>query len=261
MEMIDFVAEFDAAVTEGMEQEEAEEIADLFRERFGNQVTKILGAGDFGLAGSLPNDRVLKLTTDPEDVAAAAAIKAQTEGAAFRNVVDVFSACWVGNHKVVNAITQKEARIGAIVTEQLTYVGAGDTQDNSNLNRIVSATKKKFSVWPHQLSEISRSEAKRRLKRASESLSDELQSETSEALGDIANGLDELQGIGIYLVDVHSNNVGYSGEDNVYKIFDFGVSAGPKKKIKICKNPAVTVEGSNWPARSITSPKGVEVLR
>jgi hypothetical protein len=250
----DAVGEFVYAVT-GMEAdpELVEAISDIIKRNLGiEEVDEVLGSGSYGTASAV-GDRVLKITADPEEVQAAHNIV----GERLANVVRFDGAWYLGDLEIQSQYSGLWQRVGVTLMERLDWVGTGDPDSDAVLNSIVREIKDSYEVWPNFLERVSRTTARQRLKAASLALAERL-AEAGGPLADLANGLWELYDRGIYAVDVHRNNVGWSERDQTYKIFDIGASSAPaRKKAPVVKNPGGVPElpgdpADRWPAVALT---------
>jgi hypothetical protein len=230
------------------------EITRIVKDNLGLYEGELLGDGSYGTAIDIGEGRVLKLTTDPEEVATSAALV----GRDLVHVARIDGAYWLDDIYVIHPLSNIEVRIGAVILEKLDRVGFENTDDQHILNIVVNDIKKEFQVWPNNLEAVSRETARQRLKRASEAIVGNLRAAVDDAasadVGEIADGVDELRALGIYIVDVHSRNIGFSEEDGVYKIFDVGVSSSPRRrKAPTLRNPeerSVPTMGAipHWPS-------------
>jgi len=219
----------------------------------------ILGGGNFGVAGVSAEDenKVVKLTTDPEEVMAASVLV----GKRLIHVVEFFSAAYISDIRATNVWTGLRQRIGISVMERLDEVGVG-TAKHGLLDEIVERVKREFKVTPEQVMRMSSAMARERLAEASLELASRLQATGDNDLAELAEGVDELYAHGVYAVDFHPGNVGWSNRDGVYKVFDLGLSSAPKGfKPKVLKNPregcVVTLmsEEDCWPMHTISTPE------
>jgi len=267
------------------DEEFTEDVVRSIERNFGfKEVEKVLGSGSFGTASVVDASNIIlpvptvapvrppvgkivfKLTSDPEEVQAAA----NTIGKPMVNVATVFGAYYLSDYQIMGLHSGLEQQIGVVVLELLAgtrITGPDKIVDNETLRRITKETKETYKVWPDQLEPLSRPSQRQRLKNAQEYLIEALDDEPSEALGEIANGLKELRTLGIYSVDIHPGNVGYT-QEGVHKIFDLGVSSSPRTKrppVLAKNNPAVPIladPGDRWPLVAITTARNpVTILK
>lgn len=227
----------------------------------------VLGAGAFGLAGVSAEDtnKVVKLTTDPEEVKAASMLI----GKRLPHVVEFFHAAFLDGLKVKNVKTGLVQPIGIAVCEKLDRVRTSTPEGNKKLRDIVDDVQVEERVEPELIMRMGPDLAKRRLKKASAVLSDRLRQTEFEDLAEIADGIDELRAMEIYAVDFHPGNVGYSNLDRRHKVFDVGLSSTPGSvKVPTLENPIedgiewCLGSWACWPARPISGPADtVPVLR
>lgn len=224
----------------GAAEDDPEWVADVARTIERNldlpPVSGAIGCGQLGCAFGFRSpgarDKVLKLTSDPEEVQAATNLL----GKRLRNVAKVFHSYRIGDFTIYNRFAHRELPIGLLVTERLDNVGLPSDHDGAALSEAVGRIKHRHSAWPHELAESSRQEARKRLRTASKELADYLDS-GSDDLTQVADGLRELAAEGIYAVDVHQQNVGFNDysapggrEEIEVKIFDLGISSSPMRK-------------------------------
>lgn len=241
-----FAARFVNAVEHGSGEsgptQKSEMIAEIIGRNLGiDKVTRILGEGSYGIAAAISRQLALKLTSDPTEVEASAAIA----GEIITGVVRVEGAWFVDDISVWNASVRMTLPVGVILVERLSSVGLGSKRDDEMLFEATYHAKRRHDVMPDQLDTLPRDEARRRLESASYDLAEALrQSALGEgaageegallALGEsplasLADGVSALAERGIYVVDLHPRNVGYSEEDGEWKMFDLGVSSAPPR--------------------------------
>lgn len=238
-------------------------------ELFPGKAGPVLRGGSFGIAALLDGDptKVLKLTTDPEEVKAASVVAAKGSGAAY--VARVHVAAYVSDFRVEHIQTGMSQPVGVTVTERLDKVGMPTVRQADNLNWIVNTVKREFRVEADLLIRTSAAMARKRLMKASAALERRLQDTGDNDLAEIGVGVGELASMGVYAIDFHSGNVGFSNADGVHKVFDFGLSslkAGMRPKVEMLQNPGgpevLWNPADCWPCRSISAPGHlVEVLR
>lgn len=215
-------------------------------------VGEILGAGSFGTAAVLDDETIIKLTSDPTEVQAGFVLQgkrlphvARVELATFVKGVEV------GHHGATYPV-------GILYVERVKGV-----PDKPELDDLVAEFKDTYAVWPDQLEALGEARSRERLRDASKALSRILRDEAADLhdvgndrdadmCDDIAAGLDELRGHGVFAIDVHSGNVGYKilrGHRH-YKIFDIGSSSPPRRP----RAPAV---GSQVPTGATARKLGI----
>lgn len=218
----------------------------------------VLGGGSFGVAGISAEDteKVVKLTTDPEEVAAASVLV----GKMVFHIVSFFEAALISKMKAMNINTGVEQPVGITVAERLDRVGCATVEGGRELNRIVDGVKREFGVEADAVIHMPPTVAKRRLMKAAPELVSRLRLSDINDLVEIAEGVEELMSFGIHAVDFHRGNVGFSDRDGVYKIFDIGLSSIKKSaKPKVLLNPdGVEWQGNPgmcWPTHPISLPE------
>lgn len=195
----------------------ARRIAEALRRHTSIAEVEEVGAGDFGMAGRVSGTReILKLTTDPSDVEAAVAVA----GADLRHVAPVFVAGTLEGITVRNVRTARVSEVGVIVQRAVDSVGLAGFAQDRDLYEMVSGVKNRFDLDPHAIAYGSYPDAGT-LRAASRTLAGVLE-EAGTPFSQIARGLRELHDRGIYIVDVHPQNVGWDAERKVYRIFDLG---------------------------------------
>ena len=275
MQIEDGIGEFISMVgddPEGHESPLVDEIADIIKRNLHiDEQYDVLGCGSYGCAMSIGDDRVLKLTSDPDEVQASHTIV----GRKLEHVAEMYGAYFLGDIRVFNHQTRMDHRVGAIVLEEMDEVGfyvAHHLQGihEKTYREVINDVKDQYEVWPHELEAISRESARQRLKRASEAIIHALDERKNEEHRSIARGVAELYRLGVYVVDVHPGNVGYRivGTRIVNKIFDLGVSSVPEesaKKVAVLQNPSrvptVGRSPKHWPITPINRGNPVPVLQ
>jgi len=238
---------------ESESEDKITELSDIIRRNLGvDQIEDVLGSGSFGAAASLDQDRVLKLTSDPQEVQAATNIWRNFEqGVILQHVARIYGAWYLSNYLIFNQTAKQRTRLGMVILERMDEVKTAlDWRVAHSLRDVVERIKFKFKVWPNELQKITRAEARSRLSAAASELIILLESqakymlkkdpidfkEVADQFNQIALGIKELFKLGIYGVDVHPGNIGKS-QDGVIKIFDIGVSSSPKTSPRVVKNP------------------------
>lgn len=223
MKVSDFVAEFLQDVSGGVWTPSIlTDIANVIKDDYGIQeIQKWLGQGSFGAAGAIGNDRVLKLTTDPEEINTSHYLVGHT----LPNVVRIYAACYVEGIQVYHEVMDRMLRVGLVIMERLESIGTGDAYLDDILGLAVDEVKDEHRAWTDSLAKLPRREARATLIRASDDLAHELLKADDPAFTQIATAILDLYSQGVYWIDAHHKNVGYSAEDGVFKVFDLGVSA------------------------------------
>jgi hypothetical protein len=213
----------DFAHSTGFSESDLTQIVSAIRRHLGIQsVESVLGRGTFGIAAALDKDWVLKLTTDPTEIATSYRLVGQK----LRHVVHIRGVWLIGG---LAYSTFRDGRpdsghpIAAIIEERMsgtgTRVGAVDTvlTDEMMLARSGHPGRDLASLerrsWDHMLALRVLSEEGGEMAR----------------LAQIADGIEELRERSIYVGDVHHKNVGWkmAGGQLVLKIFDLGISSAP----------------------------------
>ncbi len=272
MHFSSFAEEFLSDATDGTPKENkrlALDIAEIVGRNFGihgvlqfeNEDGKLyLGGGAFGKAAisAVDENKVVKLTTDPEEVKASSIVL----GKDLAHVVHFFEAAYIADVRVTHVETGLLQPVGITVMERLDSVGIKDRESGSRLTDITGDVKRRMGVEPIKIVFMSAARARQLLEPASRELSTLLRLENDADLNEIATGVEELHGHGVYAVDFHPGNVGWSNRDGVYKVFDLGISSSPKGvKPKVLTNPrrdgvcVLIAPEDCWPMRSISAPE------
>lgn len=270
-----FAETFALNVSGKVDPNSSEKIADILIRNFKPSylLDRFLGSGDFGTAVLVENRRtkeveVIKLTTDAEEAAVSFALKLELDGMDdyLDHVIAIYDVRQVDDVELVNWRLGASLSVFLIRMELLDRVGLSSLVEKATLNSFVKRIKKEFQVMPSDLIALSRQAAKSRLVKASVELARVLDESEIQNLKEIAVGLRELHELKIYTVDPHSGNIGFTEEDGLLKLFDLGVSIGPKlkKTIKKIQNPRdegwyfntkrVDFE-CGWPVRPIHIPR------
>jgi hypothetical protein len=196
----------------------------------GVEKASILGAGSFGIAAAMQDGRVVKLTSDESEVAAGSVLKGQRlthvariDGSWFVRGVEV-------QHWELRSTTRSGMRAGILISERVAPIDykSGQGQAITDIHRAVRA---RYGASPESLAEMTHAEARKMLRLASRELERRLRDLADEASDPIAravaNALRELRSHGVYSIDVHAGNIGYSHEGGVFKVFDIGSSSSP----------------------------------
>lgn len=209
----------------------------------------VLGSGDYGTAAILNDyERVIKLTSDPTEVAAGAVLA----GKELLHVARVFGSWYLSRTSVQARMgtrvktmmvsgrpieeeeeIRKKSRVGVLILEKVqANIPHHLIVKPEPLSKIVREFKLREGVRVEDLAKLTKKEARERLQYASEMLSLELENINNPIYWQIAEGLGELREHGVYAIDVHPGNVGYVGmieEPGAYtiKIFDIGTSSSP----------------------------------
>src|SRR5262249_55315965 len=141
----------------------------------------------------------------------------------------------------------KRMHVGVLVVEHVEPLDENSTA-MEGITNLVAEFKSVHELYPHQLAQLSRERARNKLREASRDLQIELENqsqvlheqgmrEDAKVATDIASALSELRENGVYAVDVHGGNVGYSRKDKVFRLFDIGTSSSPRANV-----PTVPVE-------------------
>ena len=226
-------------------------------------VGKVLGAGTFGTAAILDDDHVIKLTTDPSEVQAGHVLRgkdlthvAHVDGSWFVRGVRAYATIAVLEDEPV----QKQYPCGILILERVKTPNDSETRE---LSKIVGEFKKATNTWPDQLAKLTRERQRTKLRQASIDLQHLLEATGSELRNEdrveeaylaegVASALEELRDEGVYAIDVHGGNVGYSEDEygeRTYKVFDIGSSSPPAKPKarRIDKTDAPNMEQLSFP--------------
>ena len=201
----------------------------------------ILGGGSFGVASVLADGRVIKLTTDPTEVAAGALLV----GKNLPHVVRIDHAWFIRGVHVTAQLgwdafkdepIERQARVGLLIEEKVTVCDPSDGALRS-VSTAVQRLKQDNQAFPSQLMKLTKERQRTKLFALSTELEGELRQMAAHRgpmglIHDVANALQELREIGIYAIDVHGGNLGYveftGARGRVYKIFDVGVGSTPE---------------------------------
>ena len=189
----------------------------------------ILGGGSFGTAGRTEDGRIVKLTTDPTEVSAGSVLK----GLPLEFVVHIYGSWFVRYTKVTPWDRGTEERVGLLLMEQVDTTPIRLQDRGKAVTEVWKRVRKESGASPEKLEAMTHGAARAVLKQASEDLERGLR-KLGESDGpdramanDIAEALAELRGHGVYAIDAHRNNIGYSTADKRYKLFDIGSSSSP----------------------------------
>lgn len=199
----------------------AERIADVIQRNLGIRKVRILGAGAFGAAGQIPGTReVLKITNDWRELDAAA----QIVGMDLPHVIPIFAVGTIADLKVVNPQLEVKGPVGVVVQRMVDRTGLNTDENDGRLNWAVKFIQSTHEIFRDVLVETDPKVAMRKIMDASFDLRRLL-----EGMGwpftEIAEGLAELQKFDVFMLDAHSNNVGWDGRERTYRIFDLGLSS------------------------------------
>lgn len=197
------------------------------------RIARILGNGSFGTAALDEGGGVLKLTSDPTEVAAGAVLR----GMQLPHVVFIAGA-WKVKGVKVDAQSGQEVNVGLLSMQAVKPLprDAG----KSDLSSAVFAIKDKLGAHPEDLDQMTPGKARMFLSRASATMIEELRYEAQgrQLFLDVASALEELREHRVFAIDVHGGNVGLDegggidGED-VYRVYDIGTSSSPRMPIPI----------------------------
>jgi len=234
--LFDFVSNFVANyVSDDSEraEEESAYITSVLERAFDLFEVEWLGGGNYGLAAGVMGDRVLKLTTDPDEVRAASVVALHP----LPHVVRTYGAWFL-------PIPERKEPIGVVFMERVSRM---DQDPNAQIiSSIVSSVKNDFRAWGHFLARMDPKRAREKLRQASIELEMRLyiagqSSSNRQLFQDIGSALRELREIGIYAIDPHRANIGYSDKDDAYKVFDLGTSSVPDKTVPMLTTQPVGV--------------------
>lgn len=238
-----FAAEFLLRVETGFQDVEAPEYLDDPRTKriasalrqIGVQQVEILGSGSFGVAAATKDNRVVKLTVDASEVEAATVLRGKFLG----HVVRIDGAWNVRGVTVEHYEVGEQWPVGIVLMERVEVIDTSldPIRSTNNLTLVWARVRSQMRALPSQLRKMTRAQARDRLLQTSIVLEDELRARAKETrwvtefesdlMNQVADGLHELRDVGVYAIDVHQNNVGFSARDGVYKLFDIGSSSSP----------------------------------
>ena len=188
---------------------------------FADKPLRLIGLGHMGAAASLGDGRVLKLTTDPMEVTAAKALV----GHRVPNVADLFEIQALPC-QTFNGFIGKEMPIHWVILEELEPPKW--SLRNKELLDLFSLVEKVRALYKTEHVDIIRDptdEKQASMKQASLHLLEILSQKKGPAL-EIHSALQALQNMGLYPVDVHGYNVGWSSSEKAWKLFDVTVFPG-----------------------------------
>jgi hypothetical protein len=204
---------------------------------------EVLGYGNYGLAATLVShpDLVIKLTGDLSELQ----IATYLAGKDLEHVAKIHGAWAVPGVRVASRVGWNaegdgiyvEGPVGIIVVSRVER--GRSPSGRSKLGDVVHHVKEEHGVYPDRLSKLSKKAAREKLRAASDVLMERLYQQGNEVCDDVAMALGELQAEGIYAVDVHPGNVGYSERCGCYQVFDVGVGSPPPGKVRVKKAPKV----------------------
>jgi hypothetical protein len=250
----------------------AQALARVIENDLGIAQVHILGAGTFGVASSTAEQGgdVLKITLDSTEVETGTVLTNTKPEMYPSNVVRVQGAWYVRKLRVLADSwfdVEKEEwhharkRIGLLRMERVHVLD--DNQDGPAINGLseyVRYVKQMHKVWPHDLHHLSHAAIRDRLLQAGTQL-EQMLLDASRQLAEMANAglpdaprdkgviardvaraIDQLRVLGIYAVDFHGGNVGWTSPEHapehapgsepeppatekVYKVFDIGMSS------------------------------------
>lgn len=224
-----------AAIDEKEERQEAARVlGDILGRHLEIRSVTLLGTGFFGAAARHRN-HVLKLTSDATEPAAAW----QLLGKKLRHVVRFYEAAYVEGFRIVRLKgSGGEVPVGIVLSEEVDEIGLQEGEEaDEDLSRIVSQTKQDFGIFNLDWDNLTVEEAQEAICDASVALEERLFAQPSEAIREIALGLEELRAHDVCLLDVHHNNVGYDETERVHKIFDIGVASSPAAQVPAIHGP------------------------
>lgn len=205
-----FVSSFVTNFTRGT-GDEAAYVTSVLERAFDVFDIERLGGGANGLAGGVW-DRVLKLTTDADEVRASAAVALRP----LPHVVRIYGAWNL-------PIPGRKTPIGVIFMERVKPLrGGSDERTITNLVIDVRGTGLGANV-------------RNEMRLASVELENLLYLHSEHAnnpklFRDVGSALRELREIGVYAVDTHQGNIGLA-RDGSYKVFDLGASSAPEQSV------------------------------
>lgn len=193
------------------------EIGQEIRRRFEIASVHRMGAGDYGLVGLVEGTRdALKLTADGREIAAATRLVDQE----LAHVAPLHAAGTL-DYRVKTRLERWELPVHVLVYRAVDWVGLETTDEDEKLDKAVVDVKIEHSAMPFQT--LLRENVMGPIIMASIAIRNELYI-MGHPFRQVAQGLQELQDRGIYLVDVHSGNLGWSEPARGFQIFDLGFS-------------------------------------
>ncbi len=240
----DVVYEFVSAVTgerniRGEGATVVDRITDVLKRNLQiNSVVDILGRGLFGTASLMKDGTVLKITSDMKEIETAA----QIVGDDLDHVAEIYEAVRLGNIKIFHKRLRREVGVGVVISQLLTpWMEVPELEESAEiLTKAVRSVQREFGTDAGSIELKSPREQRHALRESSLVLSQRLKDVASAyelpAVGEVADGIDELFELGIFMVDVHQGNVGLD-DNGVTRIFDLGISSAPMTKTLLEINP------------------------
>lgn len=177
----------------------------------GFRSAKLIGHGAHALAGITPGNVVVKLTFDETDAVACMRVS----GVNFKNVADIYEAA------ILNP-PDAWRPLGLIFQQYADWPGLPRPGDDEDLDKLVSNNSYKHQVWRIFQRHVIGKEAEKIARKAAQSIVRLLLKDRRREFLEIANGLQELIGHGVYVVDPNSTNV--SSTVDGMKLIDLGMS-------------------------------------
>lgn len=206
-----FVRHFLALLSGTIPSEALESSVAAELETRGLKLIKLLAHGAHALAGTTPDNVVVKLTFDETDAIACKRVA----GIAFKNVADVYEAA------ILNP-PDAWRPLGLIFQQYADWPGLPKPGDDEDLDKLVSDQSYKHKVWKIFQHHVTGKEAEKIAGKATRSLVRLLEKDGRREFLEIANGLQELMEHGVYVVDPNSTNVSSTADG--MKLIDLGMS-------------------------------------
>jgi hypothetical protein len=202
-----------------------ETITKALEKKFGfTEMVDILGSGSFGSASAIDDTRVLKLTVDESEVQSGALLT----GRRLPHVAEVFGAFWIKNASVRKRSGGPMRKVGVLILERLAPLRVGDPRGHRLNTEHDKFRKLHPEVAFHALRKLPYEKARALMDHASNDLMLTFTNIDDPLILDIGAAVEELRDIGIFAIDVHSGNVGWSSENQCFKLFDIGISSVPQ---------------------------------
>jgi hypothetical protein len=172
---------------------------------------KLLGHGASALAGQTVTGNVVKLTFDEDDAKASIRI----QGLDLPRVAQVYDAVLLNPPDAWRPF-------GLIFQEYAGWPGLPIPGDDADLNRLIIGLNQENKVWRVFERQVKGRTAEKVMRDAVVDLIEALEGDSREPFQEIAQGLRQLMGHGVYVVDPNSGNVAF-GKAGL-KLIDLGLS-------------------------------------
>lgn len=193
-------------------------IADILARNWGIRKVRYLGLGDFGIAGILDDERVLKITTDRME----AALGLRLLGHDLRYVANVDEVVSLKGIQIYNWNVREVLDVYALIVERIPGDVLQGRSEAKFMRDLISEIAHVYNVDHTDVERLPAEEAEERFKGASLHLVQVLEGRPAP-LGEIALALKELQALGLYTVDVNPENVAWDERREIWRVFDLGI--------------------------------------